>query len=319
MEQQRLRFRADWGGANLVRAAGWLAQWVWENTPNHQLSVIETGRGMGDNLRALGHGETDIALATPAAFARLARDGRGPFEGDALPELVGIATLPHRDAMLPVARRELGIRALKDLVEYDRPLRVSIGAGDPDGFMGFGGELVLASAGISLDHFVQRGGTVTRHEQPFDVIADLRDGRADVMISEAIMTPDWQKLAEAQDVAFLSLEDDEAGWLASEYGLDTILISENYFPGWTQPIRGLNYSDWIVATTRALPDETAALLARAFIEDGEAFARSYRHLPVDYSPLRYPIDPHLARETPIPLHPAAEREYNAADNRSEVA
>jgi len=319
MEQQRLTFRADWGGANLIRAAGWLSQWVWDNTPEHRLSTIETGRGMGDNLRAVGHGETDIALATPASFAALARDGRGPFDGDALPDLVAIATLPHRDAMLPVVRTELGIRTLRDLAEYDRPLRVSLGTGDPDGFMGWAGELVLASAGIAPEHFVERGGSVTRHEQPFDVIADLRDGRADVMISEAIMTPDWQQLVRAQDVTFLSLGDEEAGRLGAEYGLGTLDIPENYFEGWADPIRGLDYSDWIVATTTALPDETAALLARAFIENGEAFARGYRHLPLDYSPLRYPIEARLARETPIPLHPAAEREYDRALQKQEVA
>jgi hypothetical protein len=71
-----LQFKADWGGANLTRAAGWLAQWVYEHTASHRLSVIHTGRGMGDNLHALGTGEVDVAFATPASFASLAAEGR---------------------------------------------------------------------------------------------------------------------------------------------------------------------------------------------------------------------------------------------------
>jgi hypothetical protein len=46
---------------------------------------------------------------------------------------------------------------------------------------------------------------------------------------------------------------------------------------------------------------------------GPSFARGYRHLPADYSPLRYPIDYRLARATALDLHPAAALEYQEAD------
>lgn len=307
-----LRFQADWGGANLTRAAGWLAQWLWEQTPDHRRSRIHNGRGMGDNLAALGTGEVDVALATPASFARLARDGRGPFAGRGISGLVAIGALPHRDAMIPVVRADLGIHSLAELAADRRPLRVSLGVNDPDGFMGFGGDVVLSAAGIDLADIERRGGTVTRHEQPFDAIADLREGRADLMVSEAIMTPDWQRLATEQDVRFLTLGAAERDALAAEWGLGVIEIPAGYFPTAHTPIVALDYSDWIVATTTALDDATAALLARAFIENAEQFQRAYRHLPVDYSPLRYPIDPSVASQTSIPLHPAAAAEYARA-------
>lgn len=312
-----LSFKVDWGGANLVRAGGWLAQWVWEQTAEHRPSVLATGRGMGDNLAALASGEVEVALATPASFARLALEGRGPFQGRGIPGLVAIGALPHRDAMIPVARREFGFSSLSDVAAYEGPLRVSLGSGDQDGFMGFGAEVVLAAAGIDLDKIVARGGRVTRHEQPFDAIADLRHGRADLMISEAIMTPDWQDLGHNADVTFISLNDTEADAIKGRWGLGTITIPGGYLPGQTKPLRALDYSDWIVATTRSLPDETAALLARAFVKHGAEFERGYRHLPVDYSPLRYPIDHRVARHTGIELHPAAAAEYNAADRTEE--
>jgi len=274
---------------------------------------------MGDNLSALGDGEVDVAFATPAAFARLAREGRGPFEGRAIENLVAIGALPHRDAMLPVARADSGLRTLADVAAHPGPLRVSVGVNDPDGFMGFGGDLVLAAGGVDLDEIVRRGGTVTRHEQPFDVIDDLREGRADLMVSEAIMTPDWQALAREQDVRFLSLTPDEVHRIDARWGLGVIEIPPGYFPGQDYPVVGLDYSDWICATTTDLDDETAALLADAFVHGGEALARGYRHLPVDYSPLRYPIDYRVAGRTSIPLHPAVERAYESASTHAEVS
>lgn len=313
-----LRFMADWGGANLLRAAGWLTQWVWENTPDHRPSVIHTGRGMGDNLSAVSAGDVDVAFATPASFARLAMEGRGPFEGRVLGNLRAIAALPHRDAMIPVVRSELGLRSLADIAAHEGPLRISLGVNDPDGFMGFGADIVLEAGGVDLDAVVRKGGTITRHEQPFDAIADLREGRADLMISEAIMTPDWQALAREQDVIFVSLTVAESQRLEQDWGLEAIDIPAGYFPGAEYPVTALDYSDWICVTTDDLDDDTAALLARAFIEHGEVFARGYRHLPVEYSPLRYPIDFRTAAHTSIPLHPAAQREYDRASTTKEV-
>jgi hypothetical protein len=75
----------------------------------------------------------------------------------------------------------------------------------------WGGANLLDAGGVDLAAIVARGGTVTRHEQPFDAVHDLREGRADLMVSEAIMTPDWQQLAAGRDVTFLSLSSAEAG------------------------------------------------------------------------------------------------------------
>lgn len=231
-----LSFKVDWGGANLVRAGGWLSQWVCEQTPDHRQSVLLTERGMGDNLASLAKGEVDVALATPASFAGLALEGTGPFKGRGIPELVAIGALPHRDAMIPVAKREFGFTSHTDVAAYEGPLRVSLGSGDQDGFMGFGAEVVLAAGGIDLEEIVARGGQVTRHEQPFDAIADLRQGRADLMISEAIMTPDWQDLGQDGGVTFLSLCGAEADAIETLFRRSTSPAKSNPWAPLTTPI-----------------------------------------------------------------------------------
>ena len=309
----RLRLQGDWGAFNLTRTCGWLAQWVYDNTPDHRRSVIYTGRGMGDSFRALAQREVDVAVATPAPFARLAQQGLGPFEGEPIPELRALAVLPHRDAMIAVARTDLGLTHLADLADHGGPLRISLGSGDRDGFMGFAGDTLLRAAGIDLAALEAAGGTVTRHEQPFDSVADLREGRADVMISEAIMTPDWARLATEADVTFLPLSGAEQGWIHERYGLGTVEVPAGYFPGVDRPLTVLDYAGWFIATTSELPDEVAALLARAVVSSSEVLARQYHHLPAERSPLAYPIDYRSASQTPIALHPGAAEVYRDAE------
>ncbi|MEV4516322.1 TAXI family TRAP transporter solute-binding subunit [Dactylosporangium sp. NPDC049525] len=308
----KLRFRGDWGAVNLTRACGWLANWVWAQTADHRLSVIHTGRGMGDNLRALADGEVDVAVVTPACFAQLAVEGRGPFREHPMPQLRAIARLPHRDAMLFTGRAELGIRSLTQLAAERPALRLSIGTDDPDGFMGLGAQIVLGSAGITLDDIRKWGGDVRHHEEPFGCIDDLHTGAADVIISEAIMTQNWQNLCHDVPVTFVGLEPHELRRIETEWGLGSVTVPAGYLPGMTSDVTTLDYADWLIVTTAELPDEVAALLARAVVEAPGPFEMQYRHLPVERSPLTYPIAVSHAASTTIPLHPAAAEIYRSA-------
>lgn len=309
---ERVRFQADWGGANLSRAAGWLAQWLWANTEGRIRSMVLNGRGQADNVRALRRGEVDIALATPAAFAAFALEGTGPFAGEPFEELRGLAVLPHRDAMLAVARADLGLRHLSDIANLQTPLRISLGAADTDSFMGLAGDVLLEAAGVDLEAFVADGGTIIRHEEPFPSIDDLREGRADIMISEAIMTPAWQVLGREADVTYLELSAAEEQYLLDRWSLRAMELEAGRFPGQDTPLRVMEFAGWAILTTTALDDEVATLIAEAIVRGAAGLERHYGHLPVNSSPLTYPIDYRKARETIVPLHPAAQQVYDAA-------
>ena len=56
-------------------------------------------------------GEVDVAVSTPAGFARMALDGRGLFADEPLPTLRAIGSIPHRDAMLVAIPAHLGIKS----------------------------------------------------------------------------------------------------------------------------------------------------------------------------------------------------------------
>ena len=64
-----LRFKADWGQANLTRISGWLAQEIGDRSPMGSTFSIHAGRAGIDAIEALRDGKVDIALVTPAASA----------------------------------------------------------------------------------------------------------------------------------------------------------------------------------------------------------------------------------------------------------
>src|SRR5439155_9628598 len=88
-------------------------------------------------------------------------------------------------------------------------------------------------------------------------------------------------------------------------------------PGEYEGVEGhgpvFDWSQWIVVTRADLPEEAAYLLAQVVVEDAAAFEAQYRHIPVEHSPLRYPIEAkEVARTGAVPLHPGAAAFYESA-------
>jgi uncharacterized protein len=310
-----LRFKGDWGAFNLTRICGWLAFGVFQRTGavHH---VIHTGRGMADNLFALARGEVDVSIATPAAFARLARAGHGPFEGAPMPELRALGVLPHRDALLIAVPAQLGISSMAELRERQPALRVSLAEDDGESFMGFGARIVLEASGVELADIVSWGGELVYGEDPSECVAHVTDGRADAIVQEAIMTPWWDELARTHDLRFLSLEPDVAAAIARDLDLETMELEPGYLTGMDDPVRALDFSGWQVVVREDLDHEIAELLTALLCETADLFERQYRHLPVRNSPLDYPITPERLAEVAIPLHDAAAAYYERTGVKS---
>jgi TRAP-type uncharacterized transport system substrate-binding protein len=314
LEPQRplhLRFQGDWGGVNLTRICGWIAGEIYNRAGAGSGSLIRTGRGMADNLYAVGRGEVDVAVATPAGFARMARAGLGLFADEPLPTLRAIASVPHRDALLVAIPAKLGIRTFAELREQRPSLRLTLSPNDGLSFMGFGAETVLKASGVTPQQIVEWGGVLVPHEQPQECVAEVMAGNADAIVHEAIMTRWWQDMAETHEFNFLSLEDDVAASIESELQLDIAEVPAGYLPGMDQPVRAVDFRDWMVVVREDLRDDVAALIASILVETSDFFEMQYSHMAVRFSPLDYPITPERLAETSIPLHPGAQAYYSS--------
>src|SRR5829696_5087255 len=187
-----LHFLGDWGQANLHRVCGWLAQEVWDRTGSGSRLAIWSSRGGADAVHAVGRGEVDVALTTPAAFAAAALDGRPPYTGTPYPHLRALGSVPQRDRLVFALDASLGIDSFAALRERRPPLRLTTGPDDGGNNIGLAAHRLLQLAGLSRDVLESWGGQILEFERPDACLAALRDGRANAVFQEAIMTPWWR-------------------------------------------------------------------------------------------------------------------------------
>lgn len=306
----QLRFKADWGQANLTRLCGWLASQVQARTPPGTRSVIHTGTGMGDNVRAVSLDEVDVSVATPGSLIRAAYDGKGPFAGEPHTMLRALGCVPHDDALLFAIRADLGIESFEDLRRRRPAIRLSMGRDDGINFMGLGAVGVLRASGISVKDIVAWGGEIISRDHPADCLADVAEGRVDGVLQEAIMTPWWSRLADKVDLNFLSLEQDAEQRLFSDLSVGSVTVPTGYLRGLRKPVRAADFGGWVVIAREDMPDDVAELLASILVETASIFEGQYTHHDnARTSSLAYPITPQRLIQVPLPLHPGAERYY----------
>lgn len=304
-----LHFKGDWGQANLHRVCGWLSQEFADCAGPRTRCAIWNGRGGTDAVLAVGHGEVDVALATPAAFAAMGLDGRGPFTGTMFPELRALGSVPQRDRLVFAVSAGCGVSTVEEVVARRLPLRIATGANDGVNFIGFAAQALLAAVGVGRATLESWGGEVLEDERPFPCLQWLAEGRANAIVQEAVMMPQWQRMAEAQPLSFLAIPNHVLAYLDARFGWPRATIEAGYFPGQREAFETLDFSDFVVLCRADMPEDVAHLLAWCMGETGAALEAQYRHMPPAHSPVSYPLDPVQMGRTRVPLHPGAARYY----------
>ena len=278
-----VRFRGDWGQANMHRICGWLAQEMGDRAPEGSRFAIWSGRGARDNADALLAGEVDIAIVTPTAAVRELYGGSD--------DLRCLGVLGQRDRLVAVVDADLPVESVADLN------RVTVATSPDDG---------VNLIGYLAHRVLRRAQRLTFHyeERPFPAIRRFADGRADVLVQEAIMMPAWQRIADRRPVRYLPLE--LPGWPSAT-------VEAGYLPGLTDDLRTLDFSDFAVLCRADLPDAIAELATWCMVKTRRSLEAQYAHIPPERSPLTYPLVPADMARTPIALHPAAARVYTEPD------
>lgn len=307
-----LHMKGDWGQANLHRVCGWLCQEIGDRAGPHSRIAIWNGHGGIDNVLAVGRGEVDVAVPTPAAFVSMALDGRGPYAGQAMPHLRALGTAPQTDRLVLAIDAEQGIRSFADLRDKRPPLRIATSPNDGTNQIGLAVHRIMELSGVPPSEFEGWGGRFIEDERPFPCIQAVADGTADAVFYEAIMTTAWQQLANERDLAFVPIEEHVLRQLEQELGWPSAVLPAGYFRGLDEPLPTLDFSDFLVLTTTDLPDDVAYLIAWCLVETRAKLENQYRHIPPERSPVTYPLEPAKIATTPIPLHPGAARYYASA-------
>jgi hypothetical protein len=293
-----LAFRGDWGQANMHRICGWLAQEIGDRSPRGSQFAIWSGRGGSDQIAALRSGTADIAVVTPAAAVRLLEPG----------DLCALGVIGQRDRLVVAVDASLPVSTVADLASVPGGVTVATSPDDGVNLIGLAAHKALRLAGVDAGKLSFR-----YDERPFPPISWFADGEADVLIHEAIMTPHWQRIAAKRPVRYLPWGEEVLAAFAAE-GWPSATVEAGYLPGLAEDLRTLDFSDFVLLCTPALPDDVAYLAAWCMVKTRRALEAQYAHLPQDHSPVTYPLVPADMARTPVPLHPAAARAYADASD-----
>jgi uncharacterized protein len=298
-----LHMQGDWGIGTLHRVCGWLGTELAARSAPGTRVVIWNGCGFVDNVRAVGRKEVDLTLVAPAAFTRMALDGRGPHVGEAFSDLRAIGSVPQHDRFIVAVRKSLGISTFKQWRQQKSAIRLATEHHDGISHVGLARHEVLTRSGIDVEGW---GGEILGYGLPTQCLGAVVEGRADAIAHEAAMLPGWQALAE--DLNFLNVEDSVLAGLRDDYDWPDAHIPAGYFPGAAE-FQTLDFSDFLITVRAEMPDDLAYALAWILGETRETLEMQYTHVPSERSPLTYPLNPVVMGQTPIALHPGAAKYY----------
>jgi TRAP-type uncharacterized transport system substrate-binding protein len=308
-----LQFQGDWGMANFHRVCGWLSQELGSHSRRGSRFAVQNGTGGSDALLRVHQREVDIAVTTPAYFATMAAAGVGPYEGSPIDDLRGLAVIPQRDRLAFAIDPKYGVASLKEIREARLPLRIAVCNEEAGNLIGFSTQRLLDAAGLSRKTIEGWGGSFVETDRPEQALMHaLNDASIDAVVQEAIMTPWWRDVLTKRGFALISIDDDVLELLGSRFGWRPATIAAGYFDTIPSAVTALEFSDFLVFTHADLPDDVARLAAWTLTETRGLFERQYAHIPVDRSPVTYPLDPRAMAKTPVPLHPGALAHYRDA-------
>lgn len=307
-----LNFQGDWGHANLHRICGWISSVMTPLCGDGTRIATWTGKWGADAPKVVANGLVDMAMSVPAAWVAAAPEGRGIYGGEKVNGICALGTMPQTDWVLLAVDRKHDVRTFDDIRRKRPPLRIATGPDDGDHTVGYGVQRVMEAAGIDRKTLELWGGAYLEEDRPDGVIGLLGEGGADSVFFEAVMTPFWRQAAQERDFVYIPIEQHVLDTVEREFGLSQSVMPAGRLKGMDEPVATLDFSDFLMIVRDDMPEDVAYMITWIICETAEILERQYRHLPVEHSPVTYPLVPEKIARTALPLHPGALRYYQDA-------
>lgn len=144
---------------------------------------------------------------------------------------------------------------------------------------------------------------------PGDEQMAVRVAEVDGLIYEAIMI--WHDMASATPMRFLPMNESALATLETR-GYRRADVEPGDVVGLETSVPALRFADFAILVRDDLDADVAELITSVAVETLPILESKYRHLPVERSPLRYPVEPsRMADVGVVPLHPGAARYYRS--------
>ena len=307
-----LHFIGDWGQANFHRICSWLTQEFCDRAGPRSRTAIWSIRGGGlEALTKVHDGEADLGIVTPAALMRKASTGDAPFPYP-MSNLRALAVLPQNDRLVLAIDPKHQIRNFEELRQKKPALKIATSVNDGTNYIGYVASQFMEAHGITNETLTSWGAKYITDQRPDQSLDRVKAGEVDAVLQEAIMTPWWRELIEANVVMPLPAEPAALETLSQKLGMRTNALPARYWKNVEQELPALDFSDFVLVVRDDMPEEVARLLTWAVVETRGKLEAQYKHIPPAQSPLSYPLDPKAMTQTPFPLHAGAQAYYKAA-------
>ncbi|WP_324698840.1 TAXI family TRAP transporter solute-binding subunit [Novosphingobium sp. RL4] len=308
-----LNFVGDWGQANFHRICSWLCQEFSDRAGLRSRVAIWNTRGGGlEGPISVFDGEAQLCITTPAMLVGDALVGEGIFSGNAMPTLRALGVLPQNDRLVLAIDPKFGVSTFEELRAKKPNLRIAASVDDGTNYIGYVSQRYMEAHGIDEATLKSWGGEYVVSQRPEQSIARMVSGEVDAVLQEAIMTPWWREAMSVRNAVALPAEEQALAVLKQNYGFRRNSLPAGYWDNLPEAIDTLDFSDFVILVRDDMPDDIAHLLAWCLVETRGTLEAQYRHIPPERSPLSYPLDPFKMADTPVPLHPGAERYYREA-------
>ena len=278
---------------------------------------VVIGLSTGDRFDLVAEREVDFGWVIPAKEAEWAMKGIGTHT-KALKNLRAIASFPQEDRFMIALSPDAPVNSLEEIAQKKPALQVGVRM-NPDSVYGFYENKVFQQYGFSLDDIERWGGRHWSVPTAWNAVEEeFNRGALDLVVGEASTQQIWKFLA-SRGFRFLGLSKEVVERLEKEQGFKRNIIPAGFLPGIDKPLLSIDESGFLLYTHDETSDELAYTVAKVVdrnkkgIEEGAMRVQYiYREaLPIPQMTLTSPLTGPIQRqwESPIPLHPGAERYY----------
>jgi TRAP transporter TAXI family solute receptor len=254
-----------------------------------------------DKNARLVRGEADFTVAREDLS--WAYHGSGPYQGQAMPNLRAIASIPEPNWLGFAVTHETRLTAIEQIRERKFPLRIpahDAGRAGRRVSLGFEIDRIFEAYGFTIQDLERWGGGLRG--------GAIREGNFDAAVYRAYAGSGpvgrmWQEVTNFNNMRFLPIKDDILDELGKKYGLRRGLMPKALFRGMEEDVPTFYSQGRVMYATTRMDEGLAFLIAKSLDEHSQYFLET--HLPLSYNPRL------ACRDTFAPLHSGAERYYSS--------
>jgi len=249
-------------------------------------------------------GKYHFNFANPAALARIAARGQGPYKGKIPLRAIGV--FPSWDRLVFSVGKDTGIRSLDDIKEQRYPLNVSTRRGGKFHGTLFAIDEVLKAYGFGLAEIQRWGGKILRASSPSspERREHIERGAANAVFDEGIKS--WGTTALNSGMRFLPVKEGVLKRL-EKTGFAGAALTQRHYPALDRALITVDFSGWLLFCRQDLPGPVAYAMAKGI-------DLVHRQIPVDHfhggeMTMEEFCQGGEGGALTIPLHPGARRYY----------